>query len=102
MPVIQSAIKKLRKDKVRTVLNKAKGANLKALIKRVRQQKTPENLRAVFQALDKAAKTHFIHENKAARLKSRLSKGISIQAAKPKRKSKKSKQLRVIKKTKRR
>ncbi|OGE14867.1 30S ribosomal protein S20 [Candidatus Daviesbacteria bacterium RIFCSPHIGHO2_12_FULL_37_11] len=76
MPIIKSAIKKLRKDKVRTVKNKVKKETLKALIKKVRVNKTPENLSAVFSALDKAAKTNLIHKNKAARLKSRLSKGV--------------------------
>lgn len=82
MPIIKSAIKKLRKDKKRTILNKAKKENLKALIKKARVNKTPENLRAVFSALDKAAKVNLIHKNKAARLKSRLSKGVSSPVSK--------------------
>lgn len=77
MPIIKSAIKKLRKDKVRTARNKIKKDNLKALIKKARTQKTPENLRVVFSALDKAAKTNLIHKNKSARLKSRLSKLVA-------------------------
>ena len=82
MPLIKSAIKKLRKDKVRTLRNKKKRDNLKSLIKKVRTNKTPENLQAVFSALDKAAKTNLIHKNKASRLKSRLSKGISSPVSK--------------------
>lgn len=82
MPIIRSAIKKLRKDKVRTARNKKKKDNLKSLIKKVRVNKTPENLRAVFSALDKAAKVNLIHKNKASRLKSRLSKGITIPVSK--------------------
>lgn len=77
MPIIKSAIKKLRKDKVRTARNKIKKEGLKTLIKKVRLSKTPENLQAVFSALDKAAKTNLIHKNKASRLKSRLSKLIA-------------------------
>ncbi len=87
MPIIKSAIKKLRKDKVRTLRNKVKKENLKALIKKVRANHTPENLQAVFSALDKAAKTNLIHKNKAGRLKSRLSKGISSPVSKPAKKA---------------
>ena len=75
MPIIKSAIKKLRKDRKRTILNKKKKDNLKTLIKKARLDNTKENLSAVFSALDKAAKVKLIHKNKASRLKSRLSKG---------------------------
>lgn len=74
MPIIKSAIKKVRKDKVRTARNKIRELTLKGLIKKVRTSQTPKNLQAVFSALDKASKVHLIHPNKAARLKSRLSK----------------------------
>ncbi len=77
MPIIKSAIKKVRKDKVRTARNKKRELNLKSLIKKARVNKTPKDLQAVFSALDKAAKVKLIHPNKAARLKSRLSKGIT-------------------------
>lgn len=74
MPIIKSAIKKVRKDKVRSARNKKKGLALKSLIKKARVTKTAKNLQNAFSALDKAAKVHLIHPNKAARLKSRLSK----------------------------
>ncbi len=74
MPIIKSAIKKVRKDKTRTARNKKRALDLKSLIKKVRNSKTDKTLQAVFSALDKAAKVKLIHPNKAARLKSRLSK----------------------------
>lgn len=74
MPLIKSAIKKLRKDKVRKARNQKRELAFKALIKKARGKPTPMNLRAVYSALDKAAKVHLIHPNKASRLKSRLSK----------------------------
>lgn len=77
MPVIKSAIKKVRKDKVRTARNKKRGSALKSLIKKVRVLQTAESLQTVYSALDKAAKVHLIHPNKSARLKSRLSKLVS-------------------------
>ena len=78
MPIIKSAIKKVRKDKVRTARNKKREDTLKSLIKKVRSSKSAKDLKAAFSALDKAAKVKLIHKNKAARLKSRLSKGIKV------------------------
>lgn len=77
VPIIKSAIKKVRKDKTRTARNKKRELSLKSLIKKVRTSKKALDLQAAFSALDKAAKVKLIHPNKAARLKSRLSKGIS-------------------------
>lgn len=77
MPIIQSAIKKVRKDKLRTARNKKREFALKSLIKKVRTTKSAKDLQAVFSALDKAAKVHLIHKNKSARLKSRLSKLVA-------------------------
>lgn len=73
MPIIQSAIKKVRKDKLRTARNKKRALALKTLIKKARTTQSTKNLQAAFSALDKAAKVHLIHKNKASRLKSRLS-----------------------------
>lgn len=82
MPIIQSAIKKVRKDKVRTARNKKREITLKSLIKKVRVSKAAKDLTLAFSALDKAAKVHLIHPNKAARLKSRLSKGVKPSSSK--------------------
>lgn len=73
MPIIKSAIKKVRKDKLRTARNKKRELNLKSLIKKSRISKSSKDLKSVISALDKAAKVKLIHPNKAARLKSRLS-----------------------------
>jgi len=77
MPIIRSAIKKVRKDKTRTFRNKKRESILKSLVKKARAAGSPKNLQAAFSALDKAAKVKLIHPNKAARLKSRLSKGVT-------------------------
>lgn len=77
MPIIKSAIKKVRKDKIRTARNAVKSNALKKLIKITRRTPNAKNLTAVFSALDKASKTNLIHRNKAARLKSRLSKLVA-------------------------
>lgn len=74
MPIIRSALKKVRKDKVRTARNSKRENALKSLIKKARTTKSAKDLKTVFSALDKAAKVKLIHPNKSARLKSRLSK----------------------------
>lgn len=74
MPIIKSAIKKVRKDKVRSIRNKKRELALKTLIKKARLEGSPKNLKAVYSALDKAVKVNLIHKNKASRLKSRLTK----------------------------
>lgn len=76
MPIIKSAIKKVRKDKQRTKKNNERSTALKALLKKARNSKTAKDLQAVYSALDKAAKVNLIHPNKSARLKSRLSKSL--------------------------
>lgn len=76
MPIIKSAIKKVRKDKTRTARNKKREQNFKSLVKKARLSKKALDLQAAFSALDKAAKVKLIHPNKAARLKSRLVKSV--------------------------
>lgn len=82
MPIIQSAIKKMRKDKIRTARNKKREVALNNLIKKSRRTPTLANLTAVFSALDKAVKVNLIHKNKASRLKSRLSKLVTVKPKK--------------------
>lgn len=82
MPIIKSAIKKMRQDKKRTARNKQAEVNLKGLVKNMRREPSTEQLTKVQSALDKAVKTHLIHANKASRLKSRLSQLILSAAAK--------------------
>lgn len=77
MPIIASAKKKMRKDKKRESHNEAIKNKLKGFIKSARRTPTPKILQELQSALDKAVKTKLIHANRAARLKSRLSKGIS-------------------------
>ncbi len=91
MPIIKSAIKKVRKDKVRTELNRQKKAVIKTLLKKARTEQSSANLTAIFSALDKAVKTHLIHKNRANRLKSRLSKGTTTTVATPTKKASKKK-----------
>lgn len=74
MPIIKSAIKKLRADKKRQQVNKAIKSKAINLISIFRKEKKAEGLAAVFSAIDRAAKKRVFHPKKADRLKSRLSK----------------------------
>lgn len=77
MPVIKSAKKKLRVDRKRESVNKKARAQIELVIKKAERKPTPENVRIAFKAIDKGAKKDIFHKNKAARLKSKLSKLIA-------------------------
>ncbi|MCR4324632.1 MAG: 30S ribosomal protein S20 [Candidatus Curtissbacteria bacterium] len=74
MPVIKQAIKKVRQDKRKAQINLKVKSTFKSAIRAFRKHPSKEGLTLVFKSLDRAAKTNVIHANKAARLKSRLSK----------------------------
>lgn len=74
MPLIKSAKKKLKQDKKRERENFLLRNNLKKIIKEARAKKTPESIKKAFSLIDKADKKNILHQNKAARLKSSLSK----------------------------
>lgn len=77
MPITKSALKALRQQKRRTASNKPIRTRVKSTSDALRANPTIESLSAVFSSLDRAAKKHIIHKNKAARLKSQLSKLVS-------------------------
>lgn len=77
MPVIKQAIKKVRQDKRKAAINLAARSKYKKAVGAFRKNPTEVLLKAAYSALDKAAKTNAIHRNKAARLKSRLSKKLA-------------------------
>jgi ribosomal protein S20 len=72
MPVTKSAIKKLAQDRKREVANDALRRKLREAVKKT--SKKEGSLDKAFAIIDKAAKNKLIHKNKAARLKSALSK----------------------------
>ena len=74
MPITQSAKKALRQTKTRTEQNRIIKNNLKGALKKAIASPTKETISSVFQAADKAAKKGVIPKNKAARIKSRISK----------------------------
>lgn len=74
MPVIKSAIKKLRRDKKREKVNDDFREKLDKSIKDAKKKKTPSAVNTAVSLVDKAVKTHLLHKNRAARIKSSLSK----------------------------
>ena len=72
MPVIASAEKKMRQDKKRTKINRARKDNLKKLLKEARKNPNADNYKKAQSAIDKLVKVKVIHKNKGSRLKSRL------------------------------
>jgi len=81
MPITKSAKKALRQNIRRRKRNLQRKAELKSVIKQYKKliaagekEKAKECLSQVYKKLDKAAKVNLIKKNKAARLKSRLSK----------------------------
>lgn len=74
MPIIKSAIKKLRKDRKLERINDLKRAALKRAIKKAEKGKKEADVRTAISLIDKAVKTHLLQTNKASRLKSKLAK----------------------------
>lgn len=74
MPIIKSAIKKLRADRKKQKINKAVKTKATGIIASFRKSLSAEGLSEVFSAIDKAAKSRVFHPKKADRLKSRLTK----------------------------
>ncbi len=77
MPVTPSAKKALRNAEAKRQRN----ALLKADLKRVLKNASVEKMNEVVSFVDKAAKREIIHPNKAARIKSRLSKMVAGEPA---------------------
>lgn len=90
MPIIKSAKKRLRQDKKRATRNQQVAEQIKKLLKTMRRSPSAKSLQQLTSSLDKAAKTHLIHPNKAARLKSRLAKLLTKPKATPVKKAAKS------------
>lgn len=73
MPVIKSAIKKLRQDKEHEKGNDQLRDALKSSVRAAKKMKNGKSVAKAISTVDKAAKKNIIHPNKASRLKSSLS-----------------------------
>lgn len=64
----------MRHDRKRSIVTMQVRTSVRDAVKSVRKSPTKQHLSKTFTLLDKAAKRNIIHKNKAARLKSRLSR----------------------------
>ena len=74
MPVLKSAKKSLQVAKRRKTENDALKSKIRQAQKTVVVSPSQKTLSGAFSTIDRAVKKHFIHKNRAARLKSQLSK----------------------------
>lgn len=74
MPVIKSAIKKMRQDKKREKTNDEFRAKLEQSIRNAKKTKSAKAVVEATSLVDRGVKNNLVHKNKAARLKSQLSK----------------------------
>lgn len=81
MPVIKSAIKKMRQARKKTGVNRVVRDNLVDVIKKYKKSPTVKGLSGLFTVVDKAAKRKVIHVNKASRIKSRMTKLLGTKSA---------------------
>ena len=84
MPNTKSAVKAARQNIKKRATNLATQTNVRTAVKKFKQlvasgkmDEAKQALSQVYASLDKAAKKHVIHKNRAARRKSRLSKLIA-------------------------
>ena len=76
----KQAAKRNRQSEKRRTLNKAVRSRMKTAIKRVGAADAgsrPQSLAEAMKRIDKAAKTNVIHDNAAARYKSRVSRAAT-------------------------
>jgi len=99
MPITQSAKKATRQSKRKRVFNLKIKSSLWSLVKKFKKKPSEENLKAAYSQIDKAAKKHIIHKNKANRMKAKLSKILKEQQAKAKPANKTSSKKAAKKKT---
>lgn len=76
MPIIKSAIKKVRKDKKRTAKNLKAITAYKETLNKIKKGGTgvAALVSKFYTQVDRAVKTKVIHKNKANRLKARVAK----------------------------
>lgn len=92
MPVTTTAKRALRGSKKKTSINKIILGGLEIATRVAKKSKSAEKILTAISLADRAAKKKVIHKNKAARIKSQLSKLLpkgSKVAAKPAKKSSK-------------
>jgi small subunit ribosomal protein S20 len=77
----KSALKRIRSNEAKRVRNRYQNKTTRTFVKRLKNEtdkaKAEELLKEVHSMLDKLAKNNIIHKNKAANIKSSLTKSVS-------------------------
>lgn len=79
MPILKNAKKALRSSIRKAAVNARVRSRMRTAIKSMKDKASKEGLPIAYSAIDRAVKRNLIHKNKAARLKSQLSK-VSVAA----------------------
>ena len=74
MPVTKTAKRALRGSERKAIINKIVLSKLEIAIKKAKRTKTEKDVVSASSFADRASKSRSIHANKAARIKSQLSK----------------------------
>jgi small subunit ribosomal protein S20 len=77
MPNIKSAKKRVKVTEAKHEANLLKKSSMKTAVKKVEKEANTENLKTANKRIDKALGQGIITKNKAARLKSRLTKKVN-------------------------
>lgn len=78
MPVTKTAKRALRSSRRKEIVNKKTVSELESAVRLAKKVKSKEQVLKAVSMTDRAAKKHVIHKNKAARIKSSLSKLTKI------------------------
>jgi small subunit ribosomal protein S20 len=77
MPILKNAKKALRVSRRKEVINRRLRSRTKTMIDKMSQEPSVEQLSQTFSSIDRAVKRNIFHKNKAARLKSQMSRLIA-------------------------
>ncbi len=74
MPILQNAKKALRASKRKAAVNSVVRAKMRSTVRKMQVTPSADVLNESFSSIDRAVKQNLVHRNKAARMKSSLSK----------------------------
>ncbi len=78
MPVTKTAKRALRGSRRKEIVNKIMVSKLEIAIKSAKKSKNEKDIKKAISLADRSAKISTIHRNKASRIKSQLSKLITL------------------------
>lgn len=77
MPILKNAKKALRASKRKNAINTQVRSKLKTAVDEMKKSPATDKLNSAFSAIDRSVKKNIMQKNKAARMKSSLSKLLS-------------------------